>query len=170
MGVLGALYFTPEELETELNWIDEHVDGKPYGVDVVMPASYEGADFAPEELVGRLQGMIPEGHRKFVDDLLAKHGSGRVGERRRAGAARLDRRHRAAPGRDGAQAPDRAARQRARPPPADVVELAHAKGVKVAALASTPATRSSRSRSGSTSWWRRAPRRAGTPARSPRWC
>ncbi len=46
MGVLGALYFTPEELETELKWIDDHVDGKPYGVDVVMPASYEGADFA----------------------------------------------------------------------------------------------------------------------------
>src|SRR6478752_2274852 len=39
LGVLGALYFTPEELETELRWIDEHVDGRPYGVDVVMPAS-----------------------------------------------------------------------------------------------------------------------------------
>ncbi|GAA3131622.1 hypothetical protein GCM10020001_062290 [Nonomuraea salmonea] len=42
MGVLGALYFTPEELEMELKWIDDHVDGRPYGVDVVMPASYEG--------------------------------------------------------------------------------------------------------------------------------
>ena len=39
-GVLGALAFTPEELEIELNWIDEHVDGKPYGVDIVMPAKY----------------------------------------------------------------------------------------------------------------------------------
>ena len=39
IGVLGALYFTPDELEIELNWIDEHVDGKPYGVDLVMPAS-----------------------------------------------------------------------------------------------------------------------------------
>ena len=37
MGVLGALAFTDEQLELELNWIDEHVDGKPYGVDVVMP-------------------------------------------------------------------------------------------------------------------------------------
>ena len=42
MGVLGALYFTPDELEIELAWIDEHVDGKPYGVDVVMPAKYAG--------------------------------------------------------------------------------------------------------------------------------
>jgi NAD(P)H-dependent flavin oxidoreductase YrpB (nitropropane dioxygenase family) len=39
MGVLGALYFTPDELETELAWIDEHAGGRPYGVDVVMPAS-----------------------------------------------------------------------------------------------------------------------------------
>ena len=37
MGVLGALAFTNEQLELELKWIDEHVDGKPYGVDVVMP-------------------------------------------------------------------------------------------------------------------------------------
>nr|BFE86859.1 hypothetical protein GCM10020093_094600 [Planobispora longispora] len=44
MGVLGALYFSPEELEMELKWIDDHVDGRPYGVDVVMPASYAGAD------------------------------------------------------------------------------------------------------------------------------
>src|SRR5215471_2724153 len=41
MGVLGALYFTPEEPEIELNWIDEHCDGKPYGVDLVMPAKVE---------------------------------------------------------------------------------------------------------------------------------
>ena len=38
LGVLGALGFSPEQLEIELKWIDEHVDGKPYGVDVVMPA------------------------------------------------------------------------------------------------------------------------------------
>ena len=37
MGVLGALAFSPEQLELELKWIDEHVNGRPYGVDVVMP-------------------------------------------------------------------------------------------------------------------------------------
>ena len=40
MGVLGALAFSPQQLEIELEWIDDHVDGKPYGVDIVMPASY----------------------------------------------------------------------------------------------------------------------------------
>jgi NAD(P)H-dependent flavin oxidoreductase YrpB (nitropropane dioxygenase family) len=36
-GVLGAVGFSPEQLEIELQWIDDHVKGKPYGVDVVMP-------------------------------------------------------------------------------------------------------------------------------------
>jgi len=140
MGVLGALYFTPEELEMELTWIDEHVDGRPYGVDVVMPASYEGADFAPEELVGRLQAMITPAHRQFVEDLLAAHGVPPLSQD-------------ADPGRVLLGWTDATARPQVEvalrhpiallanalgPPPADVVELAHAHGVKVAALASTP--------------------------------
>ena len=36
-GVLGATRFTPEQLEEELDWIDAHVDGAPYGVDVLVP-------------------------------------------------------------------------------------------------------------------------------------
>ena len=30
-GVLGALAYSPDQLEIELSWIDEHVDGLPYG-------------------------------------------------------------------------------------------------------------------------------------------
>lgn len=67
MGVLGALAFTPEELETELRWIDDHVEGKPYGVDVVMPASYVGGDLS------KLEAMIPEAHRKFVDGIMERY-------------------------------------------------------------------------------------------------
>src|SRR5258708_12648037 len=37
LGVLGAVGFSPEQLEIELDWIDAQVDGKPYGVDPVMP-------------------------------------------------------------------------------------------------------------------------------------
>ncbi|MDA0633972.1 nitronate monooxygenase family protein [Nonomuraea sp. MCN248] len=140
MGVLGALYFTPEELEQELAWIDDHVDGKPYGVDVVMPASYEGADFPAEDLVGRLQAMIPEGHRQFVENLLAAHGVPPLSQD-------------ADPGRVLLGWTDATARPQVEvalrhpiallanalgPPPADVVEQAHAHGVLVAALASTP--------------------------------
>src|SRR6058998_766663 len=67
LGVLGALAFTPEQLEIELDWIDEHVDGKPYGVDVVMPASYVGADLSA------LEPMIPEGHKQFVNEVLDRY-------------------------------------------------------------------------------------------------
>ena len=36
-GVLGGSGFTPETLEEELAWIDAHVDGKPYGIDILIP-------------------------------------------------------------------------------------------------------------------------------------
>ena len=42
-GVLGALAYEPERLEIELNWIDDHVQGRPYGVDFAMPVKYVGA-------------------------------------------------------------------------------------------------------------------------------
>src|SRR5438067_13784165 len=36
-GVLGATSHSPETIEQELKWIDDHVDGKPYGIDVLIP-------------------------------------------------------------------------------------------------------------------------------------
>ncbi|MFG1942126.1 NAD(P)H-dependent flavin oxidoreductase [Nonomuraea sp. NPDC048826] len=140
MGVLGALYFTPEELERELVWIDDHVDGKPYGVDVVMPASYEGADFPAEELVGRLQAMIPEGHRQFVENLLAAHDVPALSQDADAGRVLLGWTDATArPQVEVAlRHPIALLANALGPPPADVVEQAHAHGVKVAALASTP--------------------------------
>jgi NAD(P)H-dependent flavin oxidoreductase YrpB (nitropropane dioxygenase family) len=73
-GVLGALAFAPDELEVELTWIDEHIDGKPYGVDIVMPAKYVGKGGGAEASVTSLESMIPEEHRRFVDELLEEHG------------------------------------------------------------------------------------------------
>ena len=70
-GVLGASTFSPEQLETELAWIDAHTDGRPYGVDVLIPTTYDAAaEKSPEEL----EGMIPVEHREFLDKLLAEHG------------------------------------------------------------------------------------------------
>lgn len=70
-GVLGASTFSPEQLETELAWIDAHTDGRPYGVDVLIPTTYDAAaERSPEEL----EGMIPAEHREFLDKLLAEHG------------------------------------------------------------------------------------------------
>src|SRR6202021_4243100 len=42
MGVLGAVDISsPEQLEVELRWIDQHIGGKPYGVDFIVPAKFE---------------------------------------------------------------------------------------------------------------------------------
>ncbi|CAG4895662.1 Putative monooxygenase [Paraburkholderia saeva] len=41
MGVLGISGYSPAQLEQELHWIDEHTDGKPYGVDILIPNKYE---------------------------------------------------------------------------------------------------------------------------------
>ncbi|HXM58237.1 MAG TPA: nitronate monooxygenase family protein [Candidatus Dormibacteraeota bacterium] len=73
LGVLGALAFSNDQLEVELAWIDEHVDGKPYGVDVVMPASAAGADLGGPDLAAQLDAMIPEGHRRYVEEVLERH-------------------------------------------------------------------------------------------------
>jgi NAD(P)H-dependent flavin oxidoreductase YrpB (nitropropane dioxygenase family) len=137
MGVLGALHFTPEELEIELKWIDDNVGGKPYGVDVVMPAKYEGADLGDaDELLGKLQGMIPQQNRLFLEELLAEHGVEPSAET--AGRALLG-------WTDQTARPQVAVALRhpiallanaLGPPPADVVDLAHEHGVKVAGLAS----------------------------------
>ena len=70
-GVLGGVAFTPEQLEQELCWIDEHVNGKPYGVDIIVPAKFEGKG---ENLTkAQLADRIPEDYRTFISELLSEH-------------------------------------------------------------------------------------------------
>lgn len=70
-GVLGGTAFTPEQLDSELSWIDQQVRGRPYGVDIIVPASYEGKG---ERITGaQLAERIPEDYRRFVDEVLARH-------------------------------------------------------------------------------------------------
>ena len=71
-GVLGAVGMSPEQLEKELKWIDDHIDGKPYGVDVLIPNKMVGKDekFDPEKLAK----MIPQEYADFRADVLEKHG------------------------------------------------------------------------------------------------
>src|SRR2546423_12298032 len=74
-GVLGAVGCTPEQLEVELKWIDEHVGDKPYGVDIVIPGKYEGmGEQDPAKLEEMLRTMIPDEHRRFAAKILADHG------------------------------------------------------------------------------------------------
>jgi NAD(P)H-dependent flavin oxidoreductase YrpB (nitropropane dioxygenase family) len=142
MGVLGALAFTPEQLEVELSWIDEHVGGKPYGVDVVMPASYAGAgEIDPEHLETDLQKMIPEGHRKYVEEVLDRHHVPKLPPDEEERSGLLGWTHEGArPQVDIALShPIKLLVNALGPPPKDVVDLAHEHGVKVAALVGKPA-------------------------------
>ncbi|MBT5194031.1 MAG: nitronate monooxygenase [Rhodospirillaceae bacterium] len=71
-GVFGAATITPEQLEIELGWIDEHIDGKPYGVDLILPNKYEGKgeQKSPDEVLA----MLPVEHIDFVNGILEAHG------------------------------------------------------------------------------------------------
>ena len=69
-GVLGAAGYGPDTLEVELNWIDEHIDGKPYGVDLIAPTSMATTD---ETTADETLDMVPDEHRDFARGILARH-------------------------------------------------------------------------------------------------
>ena len=153
LGVLGALAFSPEQLELELRWIDDNVDGKPYGVDTVMPMSYAGK----EEGLGQgdaqtgevdasvFEKMIPEETKKWIERVLEEYevpplpegaggrdsgvgggSTGLLGWTEGGGRNHVDvaLRH------EGVKLLVNALG----PPPRDIIDLAHEHGVKVAAL------------------------------------
>ena len=74
MGVFGAVMYTPEQLRTELEWIDAHCDGKPYGVDLIVPTSIQkqGAEPSDEALLG----AVPTEHMDFANQVLSQYGVG----------------------------------------------------------------------------------------------
>src|SRR4029077_11945083 len=83
MGVLGCVRFNdPAELDAVLDWMDANTDGRPYGVDVVMPAKIpaEGTQIDLDQL-------IPASHKEFVDQTLRRLGFPplAVGEDKREG-------------------------------------------------------------------------------------
>src|SRR5689334_5707353 len=67
-GVLGVTAFTPDQLEMELKWIDDHIEGRPYGVDVLIP---ENLSIKEEKgiTIGALAERIPQSHKDFVRNL-----------------------------------------------------------------------------------------------------
>lgn len=71
MGVFGADTGSPEQLQVELKWIEEHIDGRPYGVDVLFPRNYD--DIASHKHANPLD-LVPQNHKVFVENLLERHG------------------------------------------------------------------------------------------------
>ncbi len=70
-GVLGAASMTPEQLEAELTWIDENIDGKPYGVDLIVPNKFigKGDNTTPDGMIA----MLPDEHKNFAEKILRAH-------------------------------------------------------------------------------------------------
>ena len=68
-GVLGAEASTPDQFDVDLAWIAEQVGDRPFGVDVIIPAKYEGKAEG-DVTVAELRQRIPQQHRDFVEHLL----------------------------------------------------------------------------------------------------
>ncbi len=71
-GVFGAVTLPPDRLEEELCWIDEHIGGKPYGVDLIVPNKIEGKgqDISADDLLK----IVPDEHKAFAAKILEEHG------------------------------------------------------------------------------------------------
>jgi NAD(P)H-dependent flavin oxidoreductase YrpB (nitropropane dioxygenase family) len=141
LGVLGAVGFSPEQLEIELSWLDEHVGDHIYGVDIVIPGKYEGmGEIDPAKLEAQLREAIPLQHREFAARLL-----------RDAGVPEMpaEDRHHELLGWTAATAAPQVEISLQHPkvalianalgtPPEDVIERVHEHGRRIAALCGSP--------------------------------
>jgi NAD(P)H-dependent flavin oxidoreductase YrpB (nitropropane dioxygenase family) len=140
-GVLGAVAHSPQRLDNELTWIEEQTGGKPYGVDLLLPAKYVGSDTGGVD-PKQAGDLFPQEHRAFLDDLLARYGitvSPEDRARRRSSGGGLNISPKGyEPLLDVAFTHDiRLIASALGPPPSDLVDRAHDHDVLVAALAGT---------------------------------
>lgn len=139
-GVLGCVRFNdPDELDDVLEWMHAHTDGRPFGVDVVMPAT-----IPTEGTQVDLAAMIPPEHRAFVERTLDDLGVPPLPDGDRVDAGVLGWLHSVA--RSHVDVAMRHVEKYGQiklianalgSPPGDVIGIAHGHGVLVAALAGT---------------------------------
>ena len=143
LGVLGAVGHSDEALEIDLKWIEEEIGELPYGVDLIVPASYAG-DSEGGLKIEDIISMIPNKHREFLKDLLERY---EVAEEVTEEVDEANVWSKKSP--DAPFSANRAARQieislahnpslmanALGPPPNEMIEQCHKSGVKVAALA-----------------------------------
>ena len=72
LGVLGAVAHSPDQLEIDLDWIEDEIGDRPYGVDLIVPAKYAG-DEDGGSTINDIRAMIPSTHLEFIDDILRRY-------------------------------------------------------------------------------------------------
>ena len=133
LGVLGCVRFNDAaDLDKVLDWMDASTGGRPYGIDVVMPAKIPAEGAAID-----LNQLIPAGHREFVDRTLISLGVPPLPDDGQASDGVLGWLHSVARAQvEVALAhPARLIANALGSPPADIVASAHDRGMLVAALA-----------------------------------
>jgi NAD(P)H-dependent flavin oxidoreductase YrpB (nitropropane dioxygenase family) len=133
LGVLGCVRFNDAaEMDKVLDWMDASTDGKPYGIDVVMPAKIPAEGAAVD-----LSKLIPDGHKEFVERTLVKLGVPPLPDDAQVREGVLGWLHSVARAQvEVALAhPARLIANALGSPPADVIDSAHERGMLVAALA-----------------------------------
>jgi NAD(P)H-dependent flavin oxidoreductase YrpB (nitropropane dioxygenase family) len=138
LGVLGVAGHSPKMLEAELEWIENEVQGKPFGVDLLLPTTFVGSDKKGGVSGEELDEKIPDAHRRFLDKLLEDHDvpplaadvklgqEFAVGYERQRDIIDMVFRH-----------PISLIASALGPPPPWMIEMGREHGVKVAALAGT---------------------------------
>jgi NAD(P)H-dependent flavin oxidoreductase YrpB (nitropropane dioxygenase family) len=67
-AVLGEAMHTPDEIAADIKWIRSRVGGKPFGIDLVLPASAPDAD-----TLEQLLAKIPEEHKRYAAYIKEKY-------------------------------------------------------------------------------------------------
>jgi NAD(P)H-dependent flavin oxidoreductase YrpB (nitropropane dioxygenase family) len=132
---------TPDQLEVDLAWIDDEVGGKPYGVDLLLPQKYEGADAGGLDRESVRQ-LLPAEQQQFVDDILRRYEVPELPDDQRSELGRRGGMNVSPRGYEplldvAFGHPIRLIASALGPPPPQLIERAHGAGVAVAALAGT---------------------------------
>jgi NAD(P)H-dependent flavin oxidoreductase YrpB (nitropropane dioxygenase family) len=133
LGMLGCVRFNDaDDLERVLQWMDQNTDGKPYGVDIVMPAKIPTEGTSVD-----INKLIPQTHRDFVAKTLADLGVPPLPEDEARSEGVLGWLHSVARSHVevALKHPIKLIANALGSPPKDVIDQVHQAGVPIAALA-----------------------------------
>lgn len=141
LGVLGMARMHPDRVEAELSWIDERIEGKPYGIDILMPSTFD--DVSDQKL--DIDNLLPQEHIDFVRELLDDAGIPQLPKDEETELKREILKGINFTPSEGLAMVETAMRHPIKvivnalgTPPARLIQEAHARGIKVGALAGKP--------------------------------